>query len=64
MSAALNIEAGLYMEPDGAVFPITNWIDAEGDECAPEDVVTCVAGEGRCWFALTIADFSEEKRNG
>jgi hypothetical protein len=57
---ALNVTRGLYLDSDGHVYPVTNWFDSDGDECAREDAVTCVAGEGGCWFALTISDFCEE----
>jgi hypothetical protein len=48
------------LDSDGSVYPVTNWFDEEGDECSREDAVTCVAGEGGCWFAITIADFCED----
>ena len=59
MSEALSIANGLFIDDAGRVFPITNWFDFEGDECAPEDATVCVAGEGNSWFSLLISDFSE-----
>lgn len=57
---AINVSAGLFMDSDGGVFPITNWFDEDGDECPRSEAVTCVAGEGGCWFALNLADFIEK----
>jgi hypothetical protein len=57
--SALNVAEGLYLDTTGHAYPVTNWFDAEGDECPREDAVVCVAGEGGCWFALTISDFTE-----
>ena len=62
MSAAINIAAGLYVDDDGSVYPITNWFDAEGDECAREDALAAVAGEGGCWFSLLLSEFEEGRR--
>jgi hypothetical protein len=57
--AAVNIAAGLYLDEGGHVFPVTNWFDEDGDECPRENAVTCVAGEGGCWFSLSLADFGD-----
>lgn len=56
---ALNVTAGLFIDEGGYVFPVTNWFDSDNNECAREDATVCVAGEGGCWFALRISDFSE-----
>lgn len=55
---ALNVSAGLFCDEIG-YYPITNWFDADGDECSREDAVVCVAGRDNRWFSLVIADFSE-----
>lgn len=57
MTAALNITARLYLDSDGRAYPVTNWFDADGDECAPEEAVAAVAGEGDRWFSFAISDF-------
>lgn len=55
--SAVNIEQRLFCDSDGFVHPITNWLDADGDECEPEDAVAAVAGtEGR-WFAFALSEF-------
>lgn len=54
---ALNVRDGLFMDGDGNVYPVTNWFDADGDECEREDAVTAVAGEGGCWFSITLSEF-------
>lgn len=54
---ALNVAEAIFLAADGCSYPITNWVDAEGDECEPEDAVTCVAGASDRWWSLTIANF-------
>lgn len=62
MTEAINIGRALFVATDGETYPITNWFDADGDECAPEDAIAAVAGvEGR-WFALDLRDFVESLR--
>jgi hypothetical protein len=56
--AALNVKDELYRDEFGFEYPITNWIDFEGDECAPEDAVVAVAGCNGRWFPLLLADFA------
>lgn len=60
--AAINVEAAIYVAEDGAAFPITNWFDEDGDECPRSEAVACVAGDGGCWFSLSLADFTEVGR--
>lgn len=57
MIAALNLNAGLFLDETGHTYPVTNWFDEDGDECPREEAATCVAGQGGCWFSLSIADF-------
>lgn len=60
--AAINVSAGLYLDQFGTVHPVTNWIDAEGDECATSEAVAFVAGSGGTWFSEVLADFTEAQR--
>lgn len=45
------------MDDDGTLFPITNWLDGDGEDCGPADAVVAVAGQGSCWFALSLSEF-------
>lgn len=57
MREAVTIARGLFCDSQGDIFPITMWLDEDGDECAPESAVAAVAGtEGR-WYALNLSDF-------
>jgi hypothetical protein len=39
----------------GTLLPVTNWFDDDGDECEPDDAVTCVAGDDeRGWYSIEI----------
>lgn len=62
MTEAINKGLALYVADDGVSYPITNWFDDEGAECAAVDAVTAVAGSGAAWFALTLSDFDERSR--
>ena len=43
---------------DGRVVPVTNMLDATGDEAAsPADAVAVVCGEGMEWYAERLSDF-------
>jgi hypothetical protein len=57
--AAVNVSKCIAVLEDGSLVPITNLFDAWGDECAPEDAVSAVAGptqEGS-WISLDLAEF-------
>lgn len=56
---AINRKTGLVLMSGGAKVPITNWLDASGDDCEEPDAVLCVCGpssEGR-WHTLELSDF-------
>ena len=56
---AINIARGLALMSDGSFVPITNHIDANGDECEPEDAEHVVAGpdaDGR-WWLLVLKEY-------
>ena len=43
---------------------ITNWIDADGDECDPEDAVFCIAGDDDVgWWSIDLSAFSRVNVN-
>lgn len=45
---------------DGQVIPVTNWFDAEGEDCDPQDAVMCVAGTADFgWVSIELA-FADE----
>ncbi len=60
---ALNLTARLFVDDEGAAYPITSFLDSDGDECGVEDAVVAVAGEGGCWFALDLTEFELTKPN-
>jgi hypothetical protein len=56
---AINRKKSLVLMSGGSTVPITNWLDASGDDCAEPDAVLCVCGpssEGR-WHTLELSDF-------
>lgn len=58
---AINRAAGLVLMADGSTVPVTNWLDADGDECDWQDARVAVAGpasDGR-WHMLDLDDFEE-----
>lgn len=56
---AINWDLRLYMDEHGDVFPITNWIDEDGDECEPADAITCVAGAEDCWYSIDLREWRD-----
>jgi hypothetical protein len=57
--SVINIAQRLYVDEDGMTFPITNWIDASGEECEPENAIVCVAGHEGRWYSINLADFED-----
>lgn len=56
---AINRAIGIAILSDGQHVPITNWIDADGDECGPADAVACACGpdiKGK-WYAVNLGSF-------
>lgn len=40
---------------DGTILPITDFFDEDGDDCEPEEAVTCVAGTDEFgWLDIEI----------
>lgn len=55
---AINLTKRLALLSDGATVPVTNLLDADGDETQePAQAVGFVAGEGGTWFAGLLSDF-------
>ncbi len=55
---AINLERGEFVAEDGPLYPITNYIDADGNDCAPDEAFAAVAGRDSTWFALNLSDFT------
>lgn len=61
--ASVNREDETCCCTNGELIPITNWFDEEGDDCDPEDAITCVAGpmaNGK-WLGINFACLEAEK---
>jgi len=51
-------KAGTVLLSDGTVLPITNYFDEWGEDCEPEDAVTCVAGtDAFGWLSIDLTEF-------
>lgn len=59
--ACANRERRVVVTEDGQELPITNFFDADGEDCDFDEAVTCVAGPDRDGLWLTI-DFSEMEK--
>lgn len=45
---------------DGTEIPITNYFDEWGEECEPDDAVTCVAGsDSYGWITIDLTEFEQ-----
>ena len=54
---AVNRHQAIAITDDGARLPIVNWLDADGDECAPNEAVVCVAGHEEDFFVIDLTEF-------
>ena len=56
---AVNRTDAIAILSSGGAIPITNWLDASGDECEADDAMVAVAGpdaDGR-WFSIDLSNF-------
>lgn len=56
---AVNRSHAVAILDTGEELAVTNWFDADGDECQPGNAVVAVAGpdkEGR-WYAIDLSEF-------
>lgn len=43
---------------DSSNVPVVHWFDIFGEECDPDDAVTCVAGsDEKGWYAVDLQNF-------
>lgn len=42
---------------DGSTVPVTDFIDADGDDCEPEDAYAVTCGADNRWFSVKVDDF-------
>lgn len=57
----VNRKLGIVLLTDGTELPITDFFDLDGDECAPENAVSCVAGSDEYgWLSIDLSDFERK----
>jgi hypothetical protein len=54
---AVNRRHAIAVTDDGDRLPIVNWLDADGDECEPQDAVACVAEYGEKYLTIDLRRF-------
>jgi hypothetical protein len=60
----INRKLGVCVMVGGHVWPISTWLDDDGDECTEPDAVMCVVGPCRddyrreFWVTLDLSEFS------
>lgn len=53
----INRAQGFALLNTGFIVPVTNWFDLSGEDCGPEEAVTCVAGlDAIGWFTIDLDD--------
>lgn len=57
---AVNRQLRTFIDQRGLAFPITTWLDDDGEECDPIEATRAVAGEGRRWYVLDLREFTEK----
>lgn len=61
---AVNRNEDIVLLDDDTIIPITDYFDVGGRPCAPEDAVTCVAGQiDRGWWSINLRDFTPIARH-
>lgn len=56
---AFNRALGVILLNDGKTYPITNWFDADGDDCEPDEAEFAVAGpdsDGK-WYTIELGQY-------
>lgn len=56
---AINLEAGDYLASDGVIYPIIDYLDANGEPCEWFDAVWLIAVGGGKFFLLERAAFDK-----
>lgn len=63
--SAVNTFQKLCLLENGEVWPISDFLDDDGDECGEEDAAFAIVGpclhpdEGEYWFSLDLSDFED-----
>lgn len=58
--AAIDLDYDKVILDDGTELPVTNWFDDDGDECDPDDAITCIAGTDEDgWLTIDLRQFGE-----
>lgn len=56
--ALIDHDKRILVFDDGASLPITHYFDIEGDDCEPDDAVSCVAGaDGQGWYTIDLRHY-------
>jgi hypothetical protein len=57
---ALNRDLRIILLDDGKTYPITNWFDAKGDDCDPDEAEFAVAGPDSSgkWYTIELGAYS------
>ncbi len=55
---AVNRGRAMAMLDCGCFVPITEWFGEDGEDCAPDDAIVCVAGDDdHGWFTIDLVAF-------
>lgn len=53
----------LFVDEMGVSFPVTQWLDADGDEVDdPDRAIVAIAGAADTWFTLYLEHFPRSTR--
>lgn len=56
---AVNRTKAVALTDDGDMWPITTWLDEDGEACDEEDAVIAVARGPDCWVVVNLLAFEE-----
>jgi hypothetical protein len=60
---AINRDAGIVLMCDGCTWPVSVWLDDDGEECESQDAIFAVVGPCKdeyrkeFWVTLELSDF-------
>ena len=54
---AVNHSEGLALSASGGAYPITKYLDGNGEECELPDAAMAIAGFDYSWFWIDLRDF-------
>ena len=57
--SAINIKDSLFVDDEGLIYPVVQWIDEYGQDCSNSDFpVAAVAGAKKVWYSIDLKEYT------